>query len=378
MILGTLSLPAAAEDSLTRSSPAAATYSVGQQGHKLKWLPYRPSKPSLEHRPDWENRVHRVQYLTSPTTLPPETGNSQPSRPSPFSDPFGDARAPAIAQNDSLRSFPDEPPPTVPPDEIKPPVVAPEALEPPVVTPGEPGLPPDVPGMPSERPGAEVPNALTTPPSTDPPYDPPGGTLSPPATTPDGLPEGMAVPPNDPNSGLDSARDDSDQGFTPFRETADEEKCPTAQGEEFYTPIRKLTIDTTPQIAADGRVLEMPRECPLHGGEYVPRQWGRMAFAWKASGLCHKPLYFEDVHLERYGHSWGPYLQPLISGGHFFLTVPILPYKMGLYPPEECIYTLGYYRPGSCAPYLLDPLPLSVRAALAEAGAWVGGAYLIP
>ena len=32
------------------------------------------------------------------------------------------------------------------------------------------------------------------------------------------------------------------------------------------------------------------------------------------------------------------------------------------------MYTLGYYRPGSCAPYMLDPLPISVRAGLMEAG----------
>ena len=90
------------------------------------------------------------------------------------------------------------------------------------------------------------------------------------------------------------------------------------------------------------------------------------------------PAYFEDVHLEGYGHSWGPYLQPIISGGRFFLTVPILPYKMGLYPPGECIYTLGHYRPGNCAPYMLDPLPLSVRAAVAQGGVWTGMVYAIP
>ena len=71
-------------------------------------------------------------------------------------------------------------------------------------------------------------------------------------------------------------------------------------------------------------------------------------------------------------------MQPVISGAHFFVTVPVLPYKMGLYPPEECIYTLGYYRPGSCAPYLLDPIPLSIRAGLAEAGVWTGMVFLVP
>ena len=74
----------------------------------------------------------------------------------------------------------------------------------------------------------------------------------------------------------------------------------------------------------------------------------------------------------------GPWLQPFASGAHFFLTIPMLPYKMGLEPPNECIYALGYYRPGSCAPYMLDPIPLSVRATLFEAGVVAGGIYAIP
>ena len=103
-----------------------------------------------------------------------------------------------------------------------------------------------------------------------------------------------------------------------------------------------------------------------------------MTYTWTASGLCHKPLYFEDVQLERYGHMAGPWLQPFASGAHFFLTIPMLPYKMGLEPPNECIYALGYYRPGDCAPYMIDPLPLSVRAALFEAAGWVAGVAMYP
>ena len=54
----------------------------------------------------------------------------------------------------------------------------------------------------------------------------------------------------------------------------------------------------------------------------------------------------------------------------------LLPYQIGLNPPNECIYTLGYYRPGDCAPYLIDPVPLSLRGALFEAGALTGGVFL--
>ncbi|MBN2580062.1 MAG: hypothetical protein JXB10_13820 [Pirellulales bacterium] len=142
------------------------------------------------------------------------------------------------------------------------------------------------------------------------------------------------------------------------------------------TPINKLTTDIRLKVK---RGAAIPHECPWGEEErFQPRDWEPVTFCWTASALCHKPLYFEDVQLERYGHSLRPWAQPFASGAHFFLTVPILPYKMGLTPPCECIYTLGYYRPGSCAPYLIDPIPLSVRAGLLEAGAWVGAAALIP
>jgi hypothetical protein len=141
-------------------------------------------------------------------------------------------------------------------------------------------------------------------------------------------------------------------------------------------PITKLTTDIRMKVK---KGADVPHECPWGENEvYKPRSWEPVTFCWTASALCHKPLYFEDVHLERYGHSLHPWAQPFASGAHFFLTVPILPYKMGLELPTECIYTLGFYRPGSCAPYMIEPLPLSVRAGLFEACAWVGGAALIP
>ncbi len=147
------------------------------------------------------------------------------------------------------------------------------------------------------------------------------------------------------------------------------DECPP-QGK--IKPLSDITNDIRPQ--GD----KFPTMCPLPASAFEGRNWQPLVFTWKASGLCHKPLYFEQVGVERYGHNLGPILQPFASGAHFFLTVPILPYKMGLEPPGECIYTLGYYRPGSCAPWILDPLPLSVRAALAQGGVWTGMAFLIP
>jgi len=159
--------------------------------------------------------------------------------------------------------------------------------------------------------------------------------------------------------------------------------------EEQLTQAPPLKPDECPPFGRMRRISEItndisakpgkfPKECPLQEGEFTPREWEPVVFTWKASGLCHKPLYFEQVAVERYGHSLGPILQHVAAGTHFFLTIPILPYKMGLNPPDECVYPLGYYRPGSCAPWILDPIPLSVRAALAEGGVWTGMVFLIP
>ncbi len=150
--------------------------------------------------------------------------------------------------------------------------------------------------------------------------------------------------------------------------------------EEEIAKVRSDKIDEIdPSIYLQGEPgHDFPYECRLDAGSHQTRQWPQITYNWKAAALCHKPLYFEQVHLERYGHSWGPYVQPIMSGVHFFGTLPILPYKMGIRTPTECVYTLGYYRPGSCAPYLIDPVPFTWRAAFFEAGFATGAAFAIP
>lgn len=146
--------------------------------------------------------------------------------------------------------------------------------------------------------------------------------------------------------------------------------CPDETG---FKSIRDITYDIRPMSN-----IAIPKECPLITTPYTGRHFTRTCFQWKAAALCTKASYFEDVQLERYGHSVCPALQPVISGARFFLTVPMLPYQMGLTPPNECVYTLGHYRVGSCAPHQLDPFPISIRAILFE-GAAIGGAVaLIP
>jgi hypothetical protein len=153
------------------------------------------------------------------------------------------------------------------------------------------------------------------------------------------------------------------------REHVLEERCPSPKE---LKPIGELTTSITPPEG------DLPHDCSMGEGPFPWRKFCPTTFTWTASALCHKPLYFEDVHLERYGHMCGPWLQPFASGFQFYASIFVLPYQMGVELPNECIYTLGYYRPGDCAPYVLDPIPFSVRGGLFEAGALVGGICLFP
>lgn len=105
--------------------------------------------------------------------------------------------------------------------------------------------------------------------------------------------------------------------------------------------------------------------------------WMRRSYYWQATGLCHRPLYFEEVNLERYGYECGV-CQPLASAAHFFGTIPLLPYRLVAEPPRECVYTLGQHRPGSYAPLARELAPPRLDAALVQGAVVTGLIFIIP
>ena len=153
--------------------------------------------------------------------------------------------------------------------------------------------------------------------------------------------------------------------------------------EDCREELSKLRADTLDSINLDIHVTgvagnDYPCECRLEGQDFQPRQFATTTLPCKAAGYCHKPLYFEQWNLERYGHSVHPVADPFISAAHFFASVPALPYKMGVELPWECIYPLGYYRPGDCAPWTIPAPPISARGAAVEAAAATGIIFILP
>jgi hypothetical protein len=67
---------------------------------------------------------------------------------------------------------------------------------------------------------------------------------------------------------------------------------------------------------------------------------------WRSPAFCHRPLYFEQVALERYGVT-NKVAQPVMSAARFYGTLPLLPVLVLRDVPEHRPSTLGYERPGS-------------------------------
>jgi len=110
---------------------------------------------------------------------------------------------------------------------------------------------------------------------------------------------------------------------------------------------------------------------------FVPRDFAHIHYCWEPTNLYHNPIYFEDVPLERYGHTRHYILiQPFFSVSKFALQLVGLPYQLSLNPIWDRQYSLGYYRPGEYVPYKYYQIPLNAKAAVVEAGV-ISGSYFI-
>lgn len=111
---------------------------------------------------------------------------------------------------------------------------------------------------------------------------------------------------------------------------------------------------------------------------YVAPQRQPIMYHWAASNVYHNPLYFEDPALERYGHTYPKFIQPFASAGRMTAQLIGLPYQMAIDPISRRRYSLGWIRPGDCAPKLKYQIPFNKKAALVQGGAILGAALVIP
>lgn len=151
-------------------------------------------------------------------------------------------------------------------------------------------------------------------------------------------------------------------------------------------PISAVKVDIAPRVRdASGR----PQQLPTNYGSAWLTSLGRIdapvgmtrsdmvtSVHYAAPAYCHRPLYFEEINLERYGHNFGV-MQPFVSAANFYGRLSIMPYLMTVDKPWECQYPLGHYRPGSCSWYHHHNIPWRWDAALVQAAAVYGGFIII-
>ena len=93
--------------------------------------------------------------------------------------------------------------------------------------------------------------------------------------------------------------------------------------------------------------------------KFAPNQ--QKVKTWKAHNFYHRPMYFEDKNLERYGNEMA--FQNIASGARFLISIPTLPYRIGETHPNSRVYTYGNGRPGDYVPYHLEGRTPSRRGA---------------
>ena len=122
---------------------------------------------------------------------------------------------------------------------------------------------------------------------------------------------------------------------------------------EEEPPVRPMTewnlkpmSSITPGIRSVGGKSPADQSWQLTSRGSMPIANSEKLFAWAAPDITYKPLYFEDVALERYGQTRGFFKQPFVSGVHYLKSAAFLPYFSLYDPVNACDGPLGYCRPG--------------------------------
>ena len=142
---------------------------------------------------------------------------------------------------------------------------------------------------------------------------------------------------------------------------------------ERKVPVSYKTVEPPPGAVDECFLLAGARDATPYRTRVKPLA---MEFCFS-----HRPLYFEDANLERCGNSQGPHVQPFVSAGHFFGTVPLLPWWIATRPPHECVPATPFCPP--CGEYdvvdnFLPPTdPASLRRGAVAEGAAATALFLI-
>ena len=133
-------------------------------------------------------------------------------------------------------------------------------------------------------------------------------------------------------------------------------------------PVQIRTISaaaSNPESASVGNSFAQYTNNAVFSGSVAQGSTQTIAKTWYSPNSYHRPLYFEDDNVERYGN-YHPRLQPVISGARFVKDTLTIPYQLAAVHPHDCQYSLGHYRPGNCNPAYRPQFQINKRGAFAQ------------
>lgn len=161
------------------------------------------------------------------------------------------------------------------------------------------------------------------------------------------------------------------------------EVVPEEEQSRAVSRLQRRITDIQPTLSYAMRGIDeaqLPKDFyqQVESEEMVAQAGSPAVLHWAPTNFAHNPLYFEDPALERYGHTYHPLIQPFASTGRFATQLVGLPWQMTLHPIHAREYSLGWYRPGECAPKLRYQIPFNEEAAVMQIAAVAGLLLIFP
>lgn len=129
------------------------------------------------------------------------------------------------------------------------------------------------------------------------------------------------------------------------------------------------TLDAPPNLAA--AMLETDQPTVITGDDgsaFLPDRY--------TTRFLHRPLYFQELNLERCGTSYGC-AQNAVSAAYFIGNAAILPYRMALDRADQCVESWGELPTGRRYANDLEPLSVDLAGGVNEAAAIAGFVFLL-
>ena len=159
--------------------------------------------------------------------------------------------------------------------------------------------------------------------------------------------------PDPPDPGANDDPDLDDLAPEEDIDLGDDDLLRDEEGEDDVPPTRPMTewnlkpmSSISPALRRSNEQSPADQSWQLTNRNSLPIANSEKVFAWAAPDITYKPLYFEDVALERYGQTKGLYRQTIASSIHYLKSATLLPYHSLYDPVNSCDGPLGYCRPG--------------------------------